>query len=64
MSKMEGGMRELEETAYWLELLSESGFFPKDGLAAVRKETGDNHQSQVQTSEILLTYPLSLILYP
>ena len=30
----------MEETEYWLELLGESGFFPKDGLAAVRKETG------------------------
>ena len=25
----------------WLELLGESGFFPEDGLAVVRKETGE-----------------------
>ena len=41
ISKIEGSFQELEETEYWLELLSESGFFPKDGLAAVRKETGE-----------------------
>jgi hypothetical protein len=34
-------LQELEETEYWLELLGESGFFPKDGLAAVRKEMGE-----------------------
>ena len=31
----------MEETDYWPELLGESGFFPEDGLAAVRKETGE-----------------------
>jgi four helix bundle protein len=41
ISKIEGSLQELEETEYWLELLGESGFFPKDGLAAVRKETGE-----------------------
>ena len=40
ISKIEGSLQELEETEYWLELLGESGFFPEDGLAAVRKETG------------------------
>ena len=38
ISKIEGSLQELEETEYWLELLGESGFFPKDGLAAVRKK--------------------------
>src|SRR5215813_3342788 len=41
ISKIEGSLQELEETEYWLELLGEAGFFPKDGLAAVRKETGE-----------------------
>src|SRR5262249_2808496 len=39
--KIEGSLQELEETEYWLELLGEAGFFPKDGLAAVRKETSE-----------------------
>ena len=38
---MEGSLQELEETEYWLELLGESGFFPEEKLAAVRKETGE-----------------------
>src|SRR5262249_39802298 len=72
ISKIEGSLQELEETEYWLELLGESGFFPKDGLAAVRKRNGriegnicqhrNKHQSKVQTSEIPLTYPLSLFI--
>ena len=41
ISKIAGPLQDLEETEYWLELLGESGFFPKDGLAAVRKETGE-----------------------
>jgi 23S rRNA-intervening sequence protein len=41
ISKIEGSLQELEETEYSLELLGEAGFFPKDGLAAVRKETGE-----------------------
>jgi hypothetical protein len=34
-------LQELEEAEYWLELLGESGFFPEDGLAVVRKEPGE-----------------------
>jgi|SRR5262245_54488789 four helix bundle protein len=41
ISKIAGPLQELEETDYWPELLGESGFFPEDGLAAVRKETGE-----------------------
>ena len=41
ISKIEGSLQELEETEYWLELLGESGFCPEDGLAAIRKETGE-----------------------
>jgi four helix bundle protein len=31
----------LEETEYWLELLSGSGLFPEEKLNAVKKETGE-----------------------
>jgi len=41
ISKIEGSLQELEETEYWLELIGEAGFFPEDGLAAVRKEAGE-----------------------
>ncbi|HXG12156.1 MAG TPA: four helix bundle protein [Gemmataceae bacterium] len=29
ISKLEGGLQELEETAYWLELLGDTGIFPE-----------------------------------
>src|SRR5262249_43066747 len=72
ISKIAGPLQDLEETEYWLELLGESGFFPTDGLAAVRKETGE---SKVQTFEIILNlsicsylsrkpHPLSFCLHP
>ena len=32
MSKLEGALQELEETAYWLELLTESGLVKSDRL--------------------------------
>ena len=41
ISKIEGSLQELEESEYWLELLAESGFFPAEKLAAVKKETGE-----------------------
>ncbi len=31
----------LEESEYWLELLGESGSFPEERLAGVKKETGE-----------------------
>ena len=37
----EGSLQELEETGYWLELLSESGLVPEERLSAVKKETGE-----------------------
>jgi four helix bundle protein len=40
ISKIEGALQELEETVYWLDLLSESGLVPEQRSAAVRKETG------------------------
>jgi four helix bundle protein len=41
ISKMEGGLQELEETAYWFELLVESGVVPKARLAELRKEADE-----------------------
>ena len=39
VSKMEGGLQELDETAYWLELLAESGLMRADRLEAVHRES-------------------------
>jgi four helix bundle protein len=41
ISKIEGCLQELEESEYWLELLGESGLFPDERLAAIKKETGE-----------------------
>lgn len=41
ISKMEGALQELEETAYWLELLGEGRVFPESRLAALRAETNE-----------------------
>ena len=41
ISKIEGSLQELEESEYWLELLGESGSFPEERLAGVKKETGE-----------------------
>src|SRR4051794_33106305 len=30
VNKLQGGLQELEETSYWLELLAESGILPED----------------------------------
>ena len=38
VSKIEGGLQELEETAYWLELLADGGIVPSRRLADLRKE--------------------------
>jgi four helix bundle protein len=34
-------LREIEETAYWLDLLVESGIVPPEKLAPLRQETGE-----------------------
>lgn len=39
ISKMEGGLQELEETAYWLELLELSNIVKASQLASLRQET-------------------------
>jgi four helix bundle protein len=41
ISKMEGGLQELDETAYWLELLADGAVVPAKRLADLRKETDE-----------------------
>ena len=41
VSKINGGLQELEETAYWLELLGESEVMPSDRLKAIGQETAE-----------------------
>ena len=41
VSKIEGGLQELEETVYWLELLTDSGIVPKNRLADLRREADE-----------------------
>jgi four helix bundle protein len=38
-SKIEGGLQEIEETAYWLELLSESAIVNPERLVDLQQET-------------------------
>jgi four helix bundle protein len=39
ISKLEIGLQELDESAYWLELLVEAGVFPAEKLADLMQET-------------------------
>lgn len=41
VSKIEGGLQELEETLYWLELLAESRIAPKAELADLQREADE-----------------------
>jgi len=41
ISKLEGGLQELEETAYWLELLAESEVVPPDKLRSLQQEADE-----------------------
>jgi four helix bundle protein len=41
ISKVEGGLQELEETAYWLELLVESDIVPAKRLADLQHEADE-----------------------
>jgi four helix bundle protein len=41
MNKMEGSLQELDETAYWVELLIESGLIKPELLADLQKETDE-----------------------
>jgi len=38
VSKIEGGLQELEETAYWLELLADGGIVPTSRLVDLQRE--------------------------
>jgi four helix bundle protein len=38
ISKIEGGLQELEETCYWLELIVETNIMPEAKLAKLRQE--------------------------
>jgi four helix bundle protein len=39
INKMQGALQELDETAYWLELLEESKLVPAEKLSELRAET-------------------------
>ncbi len=41
INKLEGGLQELDETAYWLELLIESGIVAETRLKPLTKETDE-----------------------
>ena len=41
ISKIEGGLQELDETAYWLELLVEAGIVPAEKLPPLLTETDE-----------------------
>ena len=41
INKMEGALQELEETVYWLELLSEAGIVPSARLADLLQEANE-----------------------
>jgi four helix bundle protein len=41
INKMEGGLQELDETAYWLELLVESGIAKEARLKPLMQETDE-----------------------
>ena len=41
INKMEGSLQELDETGYWLELLTESKIVPAEKLGNLQKETNE-----------------------
>jgi four helix bundle protein len=41
ISKLEGGLQEAEETAFWLEVLGDSGIVAKELLQSLLKETDE-----------------------
>ena len=41
INKMEGSLQELDETGYWLELLTESQIVPAERLADLQKESNE-----------------------
>jgi len=74
ISKIEGGLQELEETAYWLEIIDEMRLFDADKLAPLRKETSEltaifvTIVKKVKSKTLIFRfsrlYPFSFILYP
>src|SRR5262245_28467478 len=41
ISKLEGGLQELEESAYWLELIEEAKLFPEQRLRDLQNEVNE-----------------------
>jgi len=41
ISKIEGGLQELDESLYWLELLEESGMADRASVISLKSETGE-----------------------
>jgi four helix bundle protein len=41
ISKIEGALQELDETCYWLELISEAGIFAEERIKPLRDEAND-----------------------
>ena len=41
ISKVGGGLQELEESSYWMELLVEADIIPQNRLANLQQETGE-----------------------
>ena len=41
ISKLEGGLQELEESAYWIELIVESGVFSEERMKEMMKEADE-----------------------
>ena len=41
ISKIEGGLQELEETTYWLELLEDAGIAPMELTTSILQEAGE-----------------------
>ena len=74
VSKCGDSLRELEESAYWLELLVDAGIVRSDKLSSLRQECDrvdcdfrDDHQSsqrQITSAFCLLTFLFAFWLFP
>jgi four helix bundle protein len=60
ISKLEGALQELDETAYWLELLGEAKIVPTDRLAPLVKETDELIAIFVTIVNVIVQPTLSL----
>jgi four helix bundle protein len=74
ISKLEGGLQELDESAYWTELLSESGIVASSRLTELQKPTSSprssplaskrqNKERQSRRTDFIL-HPSAFILHP